>query len=24
MEKFTVLEGIAAPLRMINVDTDMI
>jgi 3-isopropylmalate/(R)-2-methylmalate dehydratase small subunit len=24
MEKFTTLEGIAAPLRMINVDTDMI
>ena len=24
MEKFTVLEGVAAPLRMINVDTDMI
>ena len=24
MEKFTVLEGTAAPLRMINVDTDMI
>jgi 3-isopropylmalate/(R)-2-methylmalate dehydratase small subunit len=24
MEKFTVLEGVAAPLRMINVDTDRI
>jgi 3-isopropylmalate/(R)-2-methylmalate dehydratase small subunit len=24
MEKFTVLESVAAPLRMINVDTDMI
>jgi len=24
MEKFTILEGVAAPLRMINVDTDMI
>ena len=24
MEKFTNIEGIAAPLRMINVDTDMI
>jgi len=24
MEKFTVLKGVAAPLRMINVDTDMI
>jgi 3-isopropylmalate/(R)-2-methylmalate dehydratase small subunit len=24
MEKFTVLEGVAAPLRMINVDTDAI
>src|SRR5262249_56989595 len=24
MEKFTTLEGVAAPLRMINVDTDMI
>jgi 3-isopropylmalate/(R)-2-methylmalate dehydratase small subunit len=24
MEKFTVLEGVAAPLHMINVDTDMI
>ena len=24
MEKFTTLEGIAAPLDMINVDTDMI
>jgi 3-isopropylmalate/(R)-2-methylmalate dehydratase small subunit len=24
MEKFTDLEGVAAPLRMINVDTDMI
>src|SRR6201989_1391133 len=24
MEKFTVLEGVAAPLKMINVDTDMI
>src|SRR5207245_10283714 len=24
MEKFTKLEGVAAPLRMINVDTDMI
>ena len=24
MEKFTVLEGVAAPLPMINVDTDMI
>jgi 3-isopropylmalate/(R)-2-methylmalate dehydratase small subunit len=24
MEKFTVLEGVAAPLRVINVDTDMI
>src|SRR3974377_598651 len=24
MDKFTVLEGVAAPLRMINVDTDMI
>jgi 3-isopropylmalate/(R)-2-methylmalate dehydratase small subunit len=24
MEKFTVLEGVAAPLKVINVDTDMI
>lgn len=24
MEKFTVLEGVAAPLKIINVDTDMI
>ena len=24
MEKFTVLEGVAAPIKMINVDTDMI
>ena len=24
MEKFTTLEGVAAPLRMINVDTDAI
>ena len=24
MEKFTVLEGVAAPIRMINVDTDMV
>ena len=24
MEKFTKLEGVAAPLKMINVDTDMI
>jgi 3-isopropylmalate/(R)-2-methylmalate dehydratase small subunit len=24
MEKFTTLEGVAAPLRLINVDTDMI
>ena len=24
MEKFTMLEGVAAPLKMINVDTDMI
>jgi 3-isopropylmalate/(R)-2-methylmalate dehydratase small subunit len=24
MEKFTVLEGVAAPMRVINVDTDMI
>ena len=24
MEKFTVLEGVAAPLRQVNVDTDMI
>ena len=24
MEKFTTLEGVAAPLRIINVDTDMI
>src|ERR1700748_3973364 len=24
MEKFTVLEGVAAPLRVINVDTDAI
>ena len=24
MQKFTVLEGVAAPLRMINVDTDAI
>jgi 3-isopropylmalate/(R)-2-methylmalate dehydratase small subunit len=24
MEKFTVVEGVAAPLKMINVDTDMI
>ncbi len=24
MERFTVLEGVAAPLKMINVDTDMI
>ncbi|MGO9701735.1 MAG: 3-isopropylmalate dehydratase small subunit, partial [Xanthobacteraceae bacterium] len=24
MEKFTMLEGVAAPLNMINVDTDMI
>ena len=24
MQKFTVLEGVAAPIRQINVDTDMI
>ena len=24
MEKFTKLEGVAAPVKMINVDTDMI
>jgi 3-isopropylmalate/(R)-2-methylmalate dehydratase small subunit len=24
MEKFTVLEGVAAPIKMVNVDTDMI
>src|SRR5687767_2069661 len=24
MQKFTTLEGVAAPLKMINVDTDMI
>ena len=24
MQKFTTLEGVAAPLRMINVDTDMV
>jgi 3-isopropylmalate/(R)-2-methylmalate dehydratase small subunit len=24
MEKFTILEGVAAPMRIINVDTDMI
>ena len=24
MEKFTRLEGVAAPLRIINVDTDMV
>ena len=24
MDKFTRLEGVTAPLRMINVDTDMI
>ena len=24
MEKFTVLDGVAAPLKMINVDTDMV
>ncbi len=24
MDKFTTLEGVAAPLHMINVDTDMI
>ena len=24
MEKFTKLEGVAAPLKMVNVDTDMI
>src|ERR1700747_2912280 len=24
MQKFTVLEGVAAPMKMINVDTDMI
>ena len=24
MEKFTTLEGVAAPLRIINVDTDMV
>ena len=24
MEKFTKLEGVAAPLRIVNVDTDMI
>ena len=24
MDKFTQLEGVAAPLKMINVDTDMI
>ena len=24
MDKFTVLEGVAAPMKMINVDTDMI
>ena len=23
MDKFTVLEGVAAPLKVINVDTDM-
>ena len=24
MDKFTTLEGVAAPLKIINVDTDMI
>jgi 3-isopropylmalate/(R)-2-methylmalate dehydratase small subunit len=24
MDKFTVLEGVAAPMRMINIDTDMV
>ncbi|OYY70215.1 MAG: 3-isopropylmalate dehydratase, partial [Rhizobiales bacterium 35-66-30] len=24
MEKFTTVEGVAAPLKMVNVDTDMI
>ena len=24
MDRFTILKGIAAPLQMINVDTDMI
>ena len=24
MQKFTTLEGVAAPMKMINVDTDMI
>ena len=24
MDKFTTLEGVAAPLKMINVDTDMV
>ena len=24
MEKFTVLEGVAAPLKLVNVDTDKI
>ncbi|MEA2981149.1 MAG: hypothetical protein QOF09_2972, partial [Alphaproteobacteria bacterium] len=24
MDKFTKLEGVAAPLRIVNVDTDMI
>ena len=24
MDKFTKLEGVAAPLRMVNIDTDMI
>ena len=24
MQKFTTLEGVAAPLKMINIDTDMI
>ncbi|MCC2650869.1 MAG: hypothetical protein K0Q60_1024, partial [Microvirga sp.] len=24
MDKFTVLESVAAPLRIINIDTDMI
>jgi len=24
MEKFTTLEGVAAPLKIINVDTDMV
>ena len=24
MDKFTTLEGVAAPLKIINVDTDMV